>query len=146
MERSRKHLKISSIVILIYAAATLLNLFAEIFFGELNSAEIPDGSPANILLITKIVLTVFSFIFLLPEIYVGLKGLKMAHNPDSSRFHILLAMILLGFTAVSMITPTVALFKGDSLGANLGDVLGMVVEIFIYYDYVKYARIVADEN
>ena len=146
MEQSRKHLKISSIVILIYAAATLVKLLTEIFLGELNSAEIPDGSPANILLIAKIVLTVFSFIFLLPEIYVGLKGLKMAYNPDSSRFHILLAMILLGFTAVSMITPTIALFKGDSFGDNIGDVLGMVVEIFIYYDYVKYARIVADEN
>ena len=93
MEQSRKYLKLSSILVLIFSGLTLINIIYELVFAEFTDVEIPDGMPANILLITKIVIAVISVLLLLPRLYIGFKGLKIANNPDSSRGHIIWGMI-----------------------------------------------------
>ena len=45
MEKNRKNLKITSIVLLIMAGSSMLNILGEIFFGEFNGAAIPNGAP-----------------------------------------------------------------------------------------------------
>ena len=49
MEQSRKKFKTASLVVLILAAFTLVNLIAEIFFGALGNAALPDGSKGHII-------------------------------------------------------------------------------------------------
>ena len=56
MEQSRKHLKISSMVVLIFTLGTIFNLVAGLI--DLNGATIPEGAPDNILTITKTILMV----------------------------------------------------------------------------------------
>ena len=106
MEQSRKHLKISSIIVLIFTLASIFNLIAGII--DLNSATIPDGAPDNIVTITKTVLIVVSGIVLLPQIYIGLKGLKVSLNPDSSKLHIIVATFVFVFSLLSLISPAIA--------------------------------------
>ena len=146
MKQARKQLKIWSIVVLIFAAATLLSLASELMFGDLNNATIPEGAPDNILLITKTILLVFSLVLLIPQIYVGVKGLRIAASPDSSKGHILWAIILLVATALTLITPAIDIFKGVNVYGNATDVLGILVEIFVYVDYIKYAKAVLNEG
>ena len=112
MEQSRKHLKISSIVVLVFTLATIIGLIASLM--ELNNASIPDGAPDNILTITKTILMVVSGILLLPQIYIGLKGLRIANNPNSSKFHIVVATIVFIFTLLSLVSPAIALIEGSS--------------------------------
>lgn len=140
MEQSRKYLKISSIVVLIFAGLTLLNLVSELLFGELNRAEIPAGSPENILLITKIILLVVSILLLLPQVYVGIKGLKMAKNPDSSKAHIIWGTILLVIAVLGLVSPAIALIKQEDVFNNVSELFSILVDVIVFFDYVKYAR------
>ena len=143
MEQTRKHLKTTSIIVLALAGLTLLNLLFELFFGELKNAEIPAGSPDNILLIAQIFVLVVSLLMLLPQVYIGIKGLKMAKNPDSSKGHIVWGVILLVFAVLGLLSPLLALVQGNGEAfGNVSEVLSMAVDIMILFDYVKYARAV----
>ena len=147
MEQARKNLKTTSIIVLALAGLSLLNLIFGIFFGdlntELNNATIPDGSPDNVILITKIFVLVVSFLMLLPQLYVGLKGLKMAKKPDSSRGHIIWGIILLVFTACGLLSPLSAFLQGDSDAfANVAEFMSIAVDVFVLFEFVKYARAV----
>ena len=144
MEKSRKYLKIYSIVVLVYTLGIILNLVAGL--SELNNATIPAGSPDNIVLITKVILMVISGILLLPQIFIGLKGIKVANNPDSSKSHIVVATILFVLAIFSTITPISSIIKKEAVGENIRNLLSIAVELYLYFDYIKYARLVAEEN
>ena len=141
--KTRKHLKISSIVVLVMAAMSLLNLVSELAFGELNNVQGADGS---MVLITKIVLLAVSLVLLFPQIYVGLKGLKMAKNPDSSKGHIVWATIILAIAILNLIDPILGFLNKQDITVTLGALFSVLLEIAIYFDYIKYAKAVAKET
>ena len=143
---TRNHLKVSSIVILLFAGFSLLQIVSELLFGELNNASIPDGAPNNILLITKIFLLCVSVLLLIPSVYVGVKGLKVAKKPDSSKGHIVLATIILVIAVLNLIDPVLGFINKEDFTETLGAAFSVLLEIVIYFDYVKYAKAVAKEN
>ena len=143
MEQTRKQLKITSIVVLIFAGLTLLNLLSEIWFGELNRVE---GASESILLIAKIFLLVVSLIMLLPQIYIGIKGLRMAKCPNSSKGHIIWAIILFVFSVLGLVEPVVSLFNHGGIYENISNLFGVLVEVILYFEYIKYARAVSTAN
>lgn len=140
MEQSRKYLKLASILVLIFSGLTLINIIYELVFADFTDVEIPDGMPANILLITKIVIAVISVLLLLPRLYIGFKGLKIANNPDSSRGHIIWGMILLVISIIGVISPTIAIFKLESVLDNVISLIGVLIDVVIFFVYVKSAR------
>ena len=143
MEQARKHLKFSSLAILTLAGLSLINIVSELLVGEL---KIPAGSPDGILLVTKIILTVVSLVCLLPQAYIGIKGLKVAKKADSSKAHIVWGIILLVCAITGMISPLVAVIKQDEVFENASALLSILIEVAFLYDYVKYARVVAKAN
>ena len=146
MENSRKYLRLYSIFILIFAVYTLITLAVEVLFEAFDNVEIPEGAPENVVLIAQIVILSISFILLLPQLYVGLKGLKMAKYPNSSRGHIIWAMILLVFAVLGSISPIKNLISGTNARENFGTVTTCLVEISIYFEYIRYAKAVAEDN
>lgn len=146
MEQSRKHLKISSLLVLLFAAFSLLNLVSELFLGELNNATIPEGAPTNIVSITQTILLVMSLLFLAPECYVGIKGLRIAKNPNSSKGHIVWATIIFVITLINLVSPLIGLVSDNNTEENISTLLSLGLNASIYFDYIKYARIVAKEN
>ena len=144
MGHSRKGLKNSSVIVLALAALSLLNILFELFFGEFNDAAIPAGSPDNILLIAQIFILVVSILLLLPQFYVGFRGLKIAKNPDSSSGHIVWGYILIVFTAAGLISPFLALIQGEDAFANVATLLSIAVDVVVLIEYVKYAKAVRD--
>jgi amino acid permease len=150
MENTRKHLKATSIIVLALAVLSLINIGYELFFGELNgelqNAVIPEGSPDNVLLITKVFVAVLSLIMILPQLYVGFKGIKLANNPDTSIGHIILGIILVVFAFGALLSPLGALVKGEGNAlANGSELLSLAVDFAIMLDYVKYAIILRKE-
>lgn len=143
MEQARKRLKTSSIVVLILGGLTLLNILLEVFFGNLNDAVSPEGASATILLIVKILVLAVSLVLFLPQLYIGIKGLKMAKAPDSSKGHIVWGIILIVLGFVGLISPLTALIQGngDALG-NTSELLSIVVDITVLIEYVSAARAV----
>ena len=146
MEQNRKHLRISSFLVLFMAALTLLRLLAELAWGEINYAIIPDGAPENVISIAKTFLLVTSLLFLLPEVYVGIKGLRIAKKPNLSKGHIVWAIIIFALTVINIVSPLIGVVSGDNQKENLSTVLSLVVSASIYFDYIKYARLIAKEN
>ena len=139
MKQSRMHLKITSIIVLVFAAFSFLNILSELVLGALNDATIPEGSPDNILLITKVFLLVVTLIMLAPQIYIGIKGIKVANKPNSSKAHIVWAIILLAFSVSCLVSPIAAIAANEDIFSNVFSILSVIVEILIYFDYTRCA-------
>ena len=146
MENTKKNLKITSIVLLIMAGFSLLNISAELCFGEVNNAAIPEGAPGSIVLITKIILLAISSLLLWPQIYISVKGIKIAKNPNASKRHIFWATVLLVFSVIALISPVVDLLNQVSVYQNVGAILAILIDVVLYFEYVKYAKAIAKAN
>lgn len=146
METSQKRLKIASIIILVFTFFTLLNLGTEIYFSDFDAAVIPDGAPDNIVLVAKIILASISFLLVLPQIYIGIKGIKIFNAPDSSKGHIVWCAILFAIAIINVISHTVAIARHESVQENVSAVLSFLLEATIFFDYLKYSLILAKEN
>ena len=143
MEQTQKNLKYSSFFVLFFAALSLLHIIAALVFGPINQAEIPADAPENILNITKIFLLVVSLVMLAPNVYVGVKGLRVAKNPDTSKGHIIWACILFAFSVLALVDPVVACLKDGAWGDNVGSLLNLGLELIIYYEFIVHAKAVA---
>ena len=139
MEQTRKSLKLTSIAVLALAAFSMLQIVCELLFGELGKAQIPEGAPENTLLITQIFLFSFALLLMLPSIYIGIKGMRMAKNPNSSKGHIVWAIILFVLAFLSLIDPVVSFFQDGFKYDTLTEFLSIVVEVAVFFDYIKYA-------
>ena len=142
MEQARKNLKISSMLVLLFVGLSLVQIVTELIFVELNAVPIPEGSPDNILLITKTFVIVIALILMLPKIYVGVKGLNVAKNPTASKGHIIVAVIIFVLSILSLIEPAMGILKQDGSG-SISSLFNILLEAIIYYEYIHYARIVA---
>ena len=139
MEQTRKFLKLSSIAVLVLSGFFMLQVICEILFGELSNAIIPEGVSYNILLITQIVIFTFALLFMLPNIYIGIKGLRIAKKPDSSKGHIIWGIILLVFTVLSLISPIVDIINNGFKYDYISEILSIAVEVAVFFEYIKYA-------
>jgi hypothetical protein len=143
MKKSRANLKITSVLILILVALTLIKIVAELIFGDINVALMPSGAPENLLLITKIFVVTVSLIMLLPQIYLGVKGIWASNNRGGTRIHIPLAVILFVITVLSLISPIVGIIKWEDVWDNVFGLLSIALQLIIYFEYIKYSREVA---
>ena len=147
MEQSRKRLKILSMAILIFAGATILKRLSMILFGGLNDATVSVGLSGGILLVAKMVLLAVSLVVLLPHVYVGVKGLKMAENPDlAKKGHVFWATVLLVLNLVGLLSSVQSIVGRVFIVENVLEILGGLVEAAIFYGYIKYAKAVSEEG
>ena len=118
---------------------SLLQIVSELLYGELNNAVIPEGAPENILPITKIVLFSVALLLTLPNIYIGIKGLRIAKKPNSSKGHIVWAIILLAFAALFLIEQGVGFIHDGFNFENISAFCSIVVEVTVFVEYIRLA-------
>lgn len=118
---------------------SLLQIVSELLYGELNNAVIPEGAPENILPITKIVLFSVALLLTLPNIYIGIKGLRIAKKPNSSKGHIVWAIILLAFAALFLIEQGVGFIHDGFNFENISAFCSIVVEVAVFVEYIRLA-------
>ena len=143
MEQTRKNLKTTSILVLLFAALNLVRVIVSLIFDGFGSAE---GATEGTVLAANIIVLVVAGICLIPQVYIGLKGIKVANAPDSSKAHIIWAMILFVITVLSLISPVIGFINKDTGSDNIGTLLALLLEGIIYFEYVKYARDIAKGN
>ena len=139
MEQTRKYLKLSSIAVLALAFFSLLQIVSELLYGELNNAVIPEGAPENILPITKIVLFSVALLLTLPNIYIGIKGLRIAKKPNSSKGHIVWAIIILAIAALFLIEQGVGFIHDGFNFESISAFCSIVVEVAVFVEYIRLA-------
>ena len=140
MEKNKKNLKILSILILAFAVYSLIRIVLSVFSIDLNPENLTDGASATHLLIGQIFVCVVSFILLIPQIFVGIKGIKVSNNPDSSKAHIVWAVILTVLSVIGILSPASELIKGVAVLDNLLAVADMALDAIIYIEYINYAK------
>lgn len=144
MEQKKKQLKNASILVLVFAAVSFAKTIVELFITDLSDIPIPDGAPENILLIAQIVFVVISVLLLTPQIYIGIKGLKLAKNPDrSAKAHIVWGIILLVLAVLALISPIASIVQKQDVLTNVSLLFGMLLDVLVLFDYVKCAKALA---
>ena len=139
MEQTRKYLKWSSIAVLALAGFPMLRFVCELLFGELSNAAIPEGASDNIWLITRIVMFSIALLLLLPNIYIGVKGLRIAKKPNASKGHIVWGIILLVLASLSLISPVVDIINNGFKYDYISEFFSITVEVAVFFEYIKYA-------
>ena len=140
MKETKRNLKILSIVILAMTVYSLIRVVLSVFTMNFDTNNLPDGVTAGILLAGQIVTCVISLIILLPQVYVGVKGIKISNNPDSSKAHIVWAVILAIFSIIGLISPVSNLIQNGDIVGNLFEAADMVIDTIIFIAYIKYAK------
>lgn len=143
MDKNRKELKSFSIVILAFVALDLIKIIISLFVKGLPLPnEIPEGMSKDIVQITTIIIFVVSLIILIPQIYVGVKGLMIANGAKSGNAHIIWAIILVVLSAIATISGIVDITKAFSFDALL-NILSPAVDVVIFAFYYFYAKKIA---
>ena len=143
MLETRRNLKLSSILVLVFAGLSVLNLVLQLCLGGIDSVP---GLSAEGLKNAKIVILIVTLVLTIPEIYIGVKGLSFAKNPDGSKAHIILAKIFFVLSVLAIIDPIINLFKNGGAYENVTTLLSIAVQVLVYFDYVRYAIAVSREN
>ena len=146
MDKTRRRLLAFSIFILGFAAYTLVSLGLELFLGSgFDNLTVPEGAPENIIDITKTFIIVVTLLLVLPQIYVGIKGVRVARNPDSSGGHIFWAVVLFIFALVSIVSALINLVSNGGAGDGFSMMIDGAIEAIFYLEFIIYARRVKNE-
>lgn len=140
MENAKKQLKTYSIVVLLLAALSLVRSLVNIFTTDYSSINV-DGAE-EVLNVALVIAAVISFVVLLPQIFVGYRGLKVSSNPDSKGGYIVWAWILLIIAVIGVISGICSIASSKDM---LDTILGIVdagLDVVIFFFVIKYAKIV----
>lgn len=146
MGQNRKHLKISSIIVLILTGLTFLRVAGKFLFSDSGIAMLPDGSSVILKLIVRFILVAVTLVYLLPQTYVGVRGLHIAKAPAKTKGHIVWAWILLVIAILGLIEPVTMIVQNASLSGNALALFQGLLSIAIYVYYIKCATAVKKEN
>lgn len=140
MEKSKNNLKIMSIIILAMTGVSLIRLILSFVMTDFNVEELPEEMTEEVYRVTLIVILAISLVCLIPQIYVGFKGLKMSKNPDSSGAHIVWATILFVLSIIALISPVRNLIDGGNIGDNVTALIDCLIDVVIFFSFIKYAK------
>ena len=147
MEKNKKDLKIYSILILVFVAISLVKIIVSACVNGLPQlAEIPEGMTKETVQIVSIVAFVISFIVLIPQIYVGIKGVKIGTGATANgKAHMIWAIILAVLACVSTISAIIELTKVFDFSYVL-NALDAAVDALLFISYYLLARKIAAKN
>ena len=145
MEKSRRKLKSAGILVLMFTIESIIELVAQFLLTDFNDMALPEGLPANTWLIAKIVALAILIIPMIPSIYVGIKGVKVANDPDYSRAHIVWAVIILIFKIFELASAVLLTLAGEDPLAMVGYVVLAFIDVIIYINFIKWAKRVYNE-
>ena len=139
MSNSRNHLKEASFLVLLFTAFSFIRMIIQLFVGfEADPTQV--GVSHEIIVATMIVMLVVGMILLLPQLYVGVKGMKIAKNPTSSKGHIVWAVILLAFSAFGIIATVSSIAEQVNVVDNVITLVNHALDVIVYCMYIKYAN------
>ena len=143
MKKNRKELKAFSILVLVILAIELIRSIIELCITGIPSAsEIPGGATEGMVRASYIIAFVLVFILAIHEIYVGIKGIKIANGAKSGKAHIIWAVILAIIAGLSFISAISGIFSKFSID-GLFDLLGAGINLALFAFYYVYACRVA---
>ena len=142
MNQAKKRLKFISECILILLAVSFIKSILEIF---LKDVTIDDVSESLIITSKIVICLLFTVIIFIPQLYIGVRGLKIAKNPNSSKSHIIWAVIFAGFAILSIISAIVGMVNTGDIARNIFGIVNGGIDLAMYSCYIVFAKQVFDE-
>ena len=137
MEKSRKSLKLMSEIILICLAFSFIRSILEVILTKVTT---PDNIETQFIIIAKILPCVIYAVLYIPQVYIGIKGIKIANNPDSSKAHIVWAVIFLVFAVLAMVSAVLGLINAENVTGNVFGLVDAIIDLALYFFYIKFAK------
>lgn len=142
MDKNRKRLKEYSILILILAAISLVRMVVEVLVYGFTMPAL-DDIDKKVMKIVAIIVFVITLLLLLPNVFVGVRGLKEAKNPTDKMGHIVWAIILAILAVLSTVSAVRDITKGFNFNKLL-DVLDEALDAVVFFAYYITAKKVSD--
>lgn len=142
MNQAKKRLKFISECILILLAVSFVKSILEIF---LTDVTIDDVSESLIITSKIIICVLLTAIIFIPQLYIGVRGLKIAKNPNNSKSHIVWAVIFAGFAILSIISAIVGMVNTGDIARNIFGIVNGGIDLAMYSCYIVFAKQVFDE-
>ena len=143
MDKNRKNLFVISIVILAWVVWSIAKSIVEICInGGLELPEV-EGVSKEIMLVAAIIALVIVYIALVPQIYIGIKGIKIAKGAQSGKAHIVWAIILGAIAALGFVSSLAGLGKFSA--DVLLDIGTSACSLALYACYISFACKIAKE-
>ena len=140
MEKERKSLKELSILVLVFVGLSLIRMVVDVVINGFTSTPLIKGLTQDAANIIFIVSFIISLLFLIPEIYVGYKGIKISQKPNNSKSHIIFAKVIFVLIIISLVGTILELVKGANLAINIFTLADILIDAVLYYLYIKYAN------
>jgi uncharacterized membrane protein YhaH (DUF805 family) len=138
MTKDRKTLKEYSICIVILAGLTLVRLIVDACLTGFNPSSVNiEGASETLIKVSLIIAFVLALILLIPDVYVGIKGIKEATKPSGGKLHIILAKIICIINCLMTLVVVVALFKSDSIWNDISTLCSCLVDASIMFFYAS---------
>ena len=143
MDKHRKHLKEYSVLILIFTAISFARIVIDACIYGFTGANLPiTGIDPTLVKLVAIIFFIICIIFLLPDVYVGFKGMKEADKTTGAKAHIVWSLVLSILSLVATISAILSMFTGFDFG-KLIEVLDTAVDTALFYVYYITAKKVA---
>ena len=127
----------------VFTGLTFLRTAAGYLFTDRGIAILPDGSSVILQLIVRLIMAAVTLVYVLPQIYMGVKGLRIAKNPAPAKAHVVWVWILLVIAIPGLIEPVTAALQPGGLAENVVALIIGLLSIVIYFAYIRCARAVA---
>ena len=140
MNNSSSRLREASFLVLLFTAVTLIRLAVRFFVVGFDVDPSQVNASRELILIATIILFVINLICLIPQTYVGIRGIKIAENPTSTKGHIVWAVILLAFAVFSIIHTSIGIAESKKLTDSIFVLADHSLDVIVYCMYIKYAN------
>ena len=141
MSKNRKRLQIASLIILTITLFILVRNIVNVSIHGFEATTIPEelietGVTLETLTIVNIILFVVSLLILIPDAYVGIKGLQIVKSKTEKKSHITLAKIFVVLYGLTFVSTCMSFTTTTNLPLTI---ISLVVELFATLAFLFYA-------
>ena len=142
METSRKNLRLMSLLLLVLSAISLIRVIVSAAISGFKVEYLPEGVTEDVVKGVFIVIFGFSILLLIPQVYIAIKGLKVANNPDSSKGYIIWAKVLLVLSIIAVLSSVANIAQSTDKTTGFMELIDIGLDVVIYFMFIKYATAV----
>ncbi|MBR5519133.1 MAG: hypothetical protein IKU55_00295 [Clostridia bacterium] len=146
MEKTKQSLKWTSYLVLFFAAWTLVQLVVALFCGNLDFSLLSTEATEGMILTAKIIIVAISTLLLLPQVFVGCRGLQLVKNPATkTKAALVWAVILLVISAWGLVDPIVGIIKQTNVTDNVFLAFSNLAEALLFFDFIRLTKILTKD-
>ena len=145
MDKSRSRLQEAGIVILFLAGISFIRTIVDMILGFRNlEVDAAKGITEGVIIAAIIVVGVLGILILLPQLYIGVKGIKAAADPSISiKTATLWAKILLVVCVICLAAPIASIINTGRVIDNALELADLCIDIAAFYYFIYAAKGVA---